>query len=93
MRDMLNKGPARSGKNQSPKTINASGTSQERSSINMLTGSESNIILESSQSTSLAPGRLTSPVPGQSANMGSGHGSVCSDRSGRKNCQGGIINT
>ena len=24
--------------------------------------------------------------------MRSGHGSVCSDRSGRKNCQGGIIN-
>ena len=45
MRDMLSKGPARSGKNQSPKTLNASGTSQERSSINMLTGSESNIIL------------------------------------------------
>jgi hypothetical protein len=92
MRDMLSKGPARSGENQSPKTINASGTSQERSSINVLTGSESNNIVESNQSTSLAPGRLTSPVPGQSANMRSGHGSVCSDRSGRKNCQGGIIN-
>ena len=59
MRDMLSKGPARSGENQSPKTINASGTSQERSSINVLTGSESNNIVESNQSTSLAPGRLT----------------------------------
>ena len=43
-----------------------------------------------SQSASLVPGQITSPVPGQYNNMGSGHDFACSVRSGRKSCQGDI---
>ena len=38
--------PARSGSTESPKTVTASGICQEESSINMLTGSESNIVID-----------------------------------------------
>ena len=45
-----------------------------------------------SQSASLVPGQITSPVPGQYTSIGSGHDFACSVRSGRKSCQGDIIN-
>ena len=38
--------PAMSGSTESPKTVTASGICQEESSINMLTGSESNIVID-----------------------------------------------
>ena len=56
----------------------------------MLTGSESNNVFEKSKPTSLVPGSSTGPVPEQSASVRTGLGSVCSDTSGRKNCQGVI---
>ena len=48
MIDALRAVPARGGHKQSPKTINASVSCQERSSVNTLTGSESNNIIQSS---------------------------------------------
>ena len=41
--------PLPGGVEQSPKTINASGNSKEERSINMLTGSESNNVIETHQ--------------------------------------------
>ena len=50
MMDALRAVPARGGQQQSPKTINASGSRQDRMGVNPLTGSESNNIIIKSNS-------------------------------------------